>query len=81
MIGGRKGREGIKIIISHFHRPGCGRTAPVIRQIEIKDIREALLEEGLERFLGDALACRLFLDWSSALRNGPGICAFISGFL
>src|SRR5580704_14641093 len=51
MIGGRKGREGMKIM-AYFHisfGQDAAGAAPVIRKIEIKDIREAL-EEGLNDF-------------------------------
>ena len=51
MIGGRKGREGMKIMAYFrisFGQDAAG-AAPVIRKIEIKDIREAL-EEGLNDF-------------------------------
>ena len=51
MIGGRKGREGMKIMAYlhiSFGQDAAG-AAPVIRKIEIKDIREAL-EEGLNDF-------------------------------
>ncbi len=51
MIGGRKGREGMKIM-AYFHisiGQDAAGAAPVIRKIEIKDIREAL-EEGMNDF-------------------------------
>ena len=51
MIGGRKGREGMKIM-AYFHisiGQDAAGAASVIRKIEIKDIREAL-EEGLNDF-------------------------------
>ena len=51
MIRGRKGREGMKIM-AYFHiyfGQDAAGAAPVIRKIEIKDIREAL-EEGLNDF-------------------------------
>jgi uncharacterized membrane protein len=51
MIGGRKGREGMKIM-AYFHISigrHAARAAPVIRKIEIRDIRDAL-QEGLNDF-------------------------------
>jgi uncharacterized membrane protein len=51
MIGGRKGREGMKIM-AYFHisiGQDAAGAASVIRKIEIKDIRETL-EEGLNDF-------------------------------
>ena len=64
MIRGRKGREGMKIM-AYFHiyfGQDAAGAAPVIRKIEIKDIREAL-EEGLTIF-GRCPRMPPFSDWS-----------------